>query len=507
MRPGAPALLVILLAVTFAGCLNTTVPLKTPAAIRAPLDWAMRALPNEPDHLHNRSDQHRNLSTPNFEFLGWDPATRQGSETMGGGGCGAVNSGPGKKLAVFTADWVNAKGLVVADVTDAKHPHKIGELVSDKDWFRDAEITPDGKWAVVASFPNPTSGVPRPVQTESTSTTCAPRAADAPPAAMEKFGGVALIDLSNPAAPRIADFAPDPVGGPHSVYANTIDGVSYVMAAHNGIPSDLGRFWFYTINAGKLDLYGVQTAQAPRPGKDPALFNLHTDSWIQKHPKTGQLLAYIANWDSGLLILRMDGPGRLVPIGSWNNYDPTQGSEMTGQVHSVEVADKLWDGKHYTFIGQELIARPANRPTGQMIMLDTTDPTKPTPVARWTLPVDPGKWSKETTWCCLFSTHYLQLVDQTLFIAMYHGGVWAIDVRPGHGTDLASLGVFVPSPPDPSFKSPTPKGPAPFVEEVYALDNGDLVSFDDYGGLYTFRFHPEVQIPIPKPWTADSWIK
>jgi hypothetical protein len=502
-------LLALLLSIpVLAGCLSTPAAvLETPPTDFSKLtDWAARAVPADPDHLHNRSDQHRGLSSPNMELLGWDPATRAGSKSMGGGGCGAVNSGPGRKLAVFTSVWDNAQGLAVADVTDPANPKKIGELVSPSFRFRDAEITPDGKWAVVANFPvlpRPTPPL-APRETDAGSDACP---AMLPPPAMGVFGGVALIDLRDPTQPRVADFAPDPVGGPHSVFATTIDGTSYVMAAHNGLPSDAGRFWFYTISNGQLMPYGVHTIQAPRAQTAQPLSNLHTDSWIHKHPKTGQILAYLANWDSGLVILRLDGPGRIVPVGTWSNYDPSQGSEMTGQVHSVEPASTLWDGKHYTFIGQELIGRPKNRPTGQMIMLDTTDPAKPTPVARWTLPVDPGVWDKKTTWCCLFSTHYLELVNQTLFIAMYHGGVWAIDVRPGHGTELPSLGVFVPNAPDPSYQTPTPTGPAPFVEEIYALDNGDLVTFDDWGGLYTFRFHPEIALPIPTPWTADAWIK
>ena len=81
------------------------------------------------------------------------PVTRDGSGTMGGGGCGAVNGGPGRKIAVFTRSWDNARGLAVADVTDPANPKKVGEVVSKDFWFRDAEITTDGRWAVAASFP------------------------------------------------------------------------------------------------------------------------------------------------------------------------------------------------------------------------------------------------------------------------------------------------------------------------------------------------------------------
>lgn len=498
---------VVLIIATLAGCLggpSDPSPAEEPAAgLVGPADWAERAVPSDPEHHHDDPAQHRGLSSANFELLGWDPLARSGSMTMGGGGCGAVNSGGDRKLAAVAATWDDGQGLAIADVTDPMDPHKVGELSSPQFWFRDAEITPDGRWAVVASFPTRANGVGLPHGARA-STPCPD---SVPPAAMAAFGGVALVDLSDPTQPVVADFAADAAGGPHSVYANTVDGVTYVMSANNGVPSDASRFMFYTVEDGALSPYGVHTLQAPRASAAQPLFNLHTDSWIQKHPVTGQVLAYIANWDSGLVLLELQGPGLIVPVGAWNDYDPSLGSEMTGQIHSVAVTPELWDGKHYTFAGQEIIARPKDRPTGQMVMLDTTDPTQPVPVARWTLPVDTGIWDNKVTWCCLFSTHYVTLVGHTMFISMYHGGVWAIDVTPGAGPELPSLGAFIPSPPDPAYVSPAPGSPAPFVEEVYALDNGDLVTFDDYGGLYTFRFHPEIPVALPPPWTQDAWLK
>src|ERR1051325_11175404 len=144
MRPTATAFFAVLISSTLVGCLKPAAPSVggTDTPLTGLADWAMRALPNEPDHLHNRSDMHRNLSSANFELLGWDPLARQGSDTMGGGGCGAVNSGQGRKLAVITAAWGNAQGLAVADVTDPAKPQKVGEIISNQFWFRDAEITP-----------------------------------------------------------------------------------------------------------------------------------------------------------------------------------------------------------------------------------------------------------------------------------------------------------------------------------------------------------------------------
>lgn len=495
-----------LVATFLAGCLDQTdVGDGVPPVPEVPLDWALRALPFGEGHLHNVSDQHRGLSTPNFELLGWTPLSRSGA-TMGGGGCGDVSPDAARKLAVLTTNWGDEAGLAVVDVTDPADPQMTGEIVSTAFWFRDAEITPDARWAVVASFPaNPVSApIGVPVSPRFTQGECG--AAAAPPALMSQFGGIGLVDLSDPSKPAIIDFAPDYRTGPHSVYATRIDGTYYAIATILDASHALARFYFYTIENARLEPYGVYTGQlAADPAQTP-LSNFHNDAWIHKHPITGDLLGYLANWNGGLVIVRLDGDGQVVPIGGWTDYDAAKGSEMTGQIHSVALPAGLWDGKHYTFIGQEIIARPANRPTGQVIMLDTTNPAAPTPVARWTLPVDAGTWDTTHMWCCLFSTHYIGLVGQTLFVSLYHGGVWAVDARPGSGPELPTLGVFVPTPPTGGFEGADPMGLAPMVMEVLPLDTGDLVSFDEHGGLYTYRFDASVPVPSPEPWIKDAWL-
>ncbi|HUR69857.1 MAG TPA: hypothetical protein VM370_11485, partial [Candidatus Thermoplasmatota archaeon] len=125
-------------------------------------------------------------------------------------------------------------------------------------------------------------------------------------------------------------------------------------------------------------------------------------------------------------------------------------------------------------------------------------------VARWTLPVD-----TEENWqnngkdrCCLetFSTHYFRLVDHTLFVAMYHAGLWAVDL-----TDPAtphSVGVFVPdrAPPDPRREPVGGYDLTPFILDVFPQADYSLTVFDAYSGVYSLKFDPTKPAPAVPEW-------
>ncbi len=123
-------------------------------------------------------------------------------------------------------------------------------------------------------------------------------------------------------------------------------------------------------------------------------------------------------------------------------------------------------------------------------------------MARWTLPVDvdwPGALG------LAFSTHYPVLVNDTLYVAMYHAGVWAADARPEVWPELPSLGVFipdgVPSTP-PHLGSLTPE-----VLEILDLGDGTLLTFDADGMAYVIRLdRDDPDVPPAAPWTKDAWI-
>jgi hypothetical protein len=237
-------------------------------------------------------------------------------------------------------------------------------------------------------------------------------------------------------------------------------------------------------------------------GTNAALGSLngHVDAEIAEHPITGQPLVYVSNWNGGLAVLDFSIPQAPVPIGAWADPLP-QG----GAIHSTLSIPGEHDGRHYLLAGQEFTAHPVNRPSGWIYILDDTDPTNIVEVGRWTLPVDVQlvDWNGE-----LFSTHYFRVVDETVFVAMYHGGVWAFQLDLENPENMAlppSVGVFVPDEGPANGRDPTGfYDYAPFVLDMFAFDDYNLVVYDGLSGVYSVQYDPEHPMQSPEAWPREG---
>lgn len=556
MRAWTPVAALFLLA---AGCLydstnddDGAAPFAEP--VRDP-DWANRAIflgadPLDsdfvPDHDHADRTIHQGLSTPNFELLGHDPLA---SGYFGGNGagaslCGDVSEAGERQLAVvhsFSTDVA----LTVIDVTDHRAPTMLGELVLPFAFTYDVAIFADGKYAVIAGNPDLAldggpgfAAVPdaRGVPFSATwRDACGERPAPSNIDYIPYGYAAILVDLRDPASPVVADFYEYPGGrNVHSISTATIDGTRFVATSGlgaipctipnvsgnpvpNPIPCEpqiprygnlLSHFDFLTVEESavgpRLVPYNIYVP-TDQTHLDPSLLYLsngHTDATIEKHPVTGDILAYLADWDGGLHILRLDGPFQATPIASWGAAPGDDTTQMKGNVHSVRPVAGLRDGKHLLLVGQEIVGRPAQRPGGQVAILDITNPATPRGLAKWTLPVD-VQWAPSDG--LIFSTHYPVLVEDTLYVAMYHAGVWAADAREANWPDLPSVGVFVPA----EEPAGTPYAPAPTPEVLEVLDagDGDLLIFDATSGAYTVRFNgPDARVAPAAPWPENPWI-
>lgn len=565
MRPRTALLLASLLSLgALAGCTGPAKDALAPTAQpeREP-QWALRAVfgaadPDAtgriPDHDHSNRSLHKGLSTPNFELVGHVAlnSTYFGAPA-GSNFCGdAAAKGTGRQLAVTDSHTTDV-GLTVLDVTDRAAPKVLGELVLPLAFTYDSAIFPDGRYAVIAANPDakldkaPAPGTPIPLK-PLWRTPCGTRAA-ASNVDYTPYGyGALLVDLADPANPVVADFYEYPAGrNVHSISTATIDGVRWVATSGlgalpctapgvggvppAGVPATPGVPCQPTPRFGNLlshydFLNVVETPAGPRlqpfalytpedqQHLDPSnlyLGNGHTDATVEKHPVTNQTVAYLADWDGGLHIVALTPlnaalpgglPGQAVPLASWGAVpggDPTQ---SRGKIHSVRPVPGLRNGHHYLVTGQEVVGRPSARPSGQVVLLDVTDPTRPVPRARWTLPVD-ILWPASMG--LAFSTHYPILVNDTLYVAAYHTGVWAVDASPAQWPDLPSLGVYLPDidPPAPAVAHSL----APEVLEVLDLGDGTLMVFDADTGAYILRFHPEDKsVPPALPWPNDVFI-
>jgi hypothetical protein len=449
---------------------------------------------------------HVGLTTPNFELLGWDPMVNGSRHTTSFYvPCGdAKPTTDGRRLAIVESEGDVAFAL--ADVTNPRAPRFLGELIMKTTQEYDVALAPDGKHVLmVTELPKQPEAPSDPVNVPMWRSACDPTPH---PIAGWPMGpgddllprpnSLLLISIVDPTAPSVVDQRLISGVG-HGVSSTLAGGRTWVAVAAWGAVNALGTYQFYEITntpAGPKLGY-LSTFNVP-PGTDTADLTRglgHNDVWIQKHPKTGQLLAWMAHWHHGLMVVDLTNPNLPRQIGQWSDYDPTR-PVATGGMHSLWIAPEMWGDKHYVVTGPELGGHPKDQPTGTVWVVDTTDPTRPRPVAAWTLPYD-VQWTKGGEW----SGHYLTVVNRTAFITMYHGGVWAIDLRdlgaPFHS--LPSVGVFVPD-----RESPNPaRGVSPWspmLGEVHAFPDGTMVTFEATSGIYSFRYNDSSPMPAPTPW-------
>jgi hypothetical protein len=521
-------LAVALTVLPLAGCLDSDdgEP-KVPPASVLDSSWAERAVTSSKtneQHDHGDPTHHEGFTTPNFQILGHDPLVNNyHGRPAGGTYCGMVAETEERTIAVYHSFTTNVV-LHVVDLSDVANPELVGILVMPLTHVYDVSVTADGMFAVLATTPkqdlpetpptllgaDPIGGVATYRERITFIDACG-NEYQGPEENLPFSNGIVLVSLADLTAPTIVDYDPQPVLGVHSVSVETIDGTTYIAGSTTNLVHGASYFVFYTLETlpvvGTTMLpYGAFSAQypiadVPDPQRTP-LTSGHVDATLQKHPITGQILAYLSNWNGGLVIVELAGLGQVQAIGHWTDYDPSQGSSMTGQWHSARPLYELRDGRHITLFGQEIGGRPSLRPTSLALLMDTTDPTDPKPLARWTLPVDPN-WDGGAMW----STHYLDLVGDTLFISLYHGGVWAADAREQHWPNLPSVGVFIPNAAPPDQPVALYADWDPLVMEVNHLADGTLVILDGTSGAYTVRFtENDPRVPPVAGWTEDNWV-
>lgn len=531
-------LLVGLVAATavVAGCLDEGSPEADSASAPGDVqdvdpDWALQALPADDDHDHTDPDQHRNRTTPNFEVVGYDPLiTDYHGETSGDYLCGATDGNGDRRLSVV-ASWGSDVAFVLVDTTDPEDPKKVGEFVMQNTNVYDVDISPDLQHVVLGTAPydagpddpgegqasNPASSNLEALQeaeaeprlTFRNACTGETQSLVGLPSQAGYTSGAVLVDIGDPSNPYVEDFQPLPYRGGHSVTVAETGNRTLAVTSTGGTPYALSYYSFFEIAempAGShlqpLSRYQYDPAGHEPRGTDSqsqlAGYGAH-DATIKEHPKTGETLAWLANGQRGLVILDIEDPANPELVGHWANWEALDGDQRIAArfAHGATPIDTTWDGRHYTFVGEECPTRPEDAPTCQVIALETTDPANPELVGHWTLPHE-VPWDKQLRW----SIHYLAVQDRTLFASTYHGGLWAIDVSSHEKIqEMPAVGVFLPT-----HESPKPveephrsagasyyvgslalEG-APTVMDLDSNPDGTITVNDVTSGLYTVRF-------------------
>ncbi len=466
-----------------------------------PLGWVERAVAGGDDHDHRDLTQHQNRSTSNFDVLGWEPlVTDYHGTTSAGHLCGGNAEKDGRVLTVVHS-FVSDVAVIIVDTTDPAAPQKIGELSLPYTHVYDLTITPDQQHVLLATTQDTETDGGEPLRAPLVvfrdACTGETRVLEGPEQNLPYWHGLVLIDISDPKAPAVEDYLN--LGGGHSVQAAELDGRTYALVTTSTfalveIVETTGGSKLVPVMSHPYGNCGAEEAA-------PQTCNYH-DGFIQKHPVTGQSLVYLATSDA-LVIYDIENPNVPTVVGRWDAWGELGAAAPTNPfLHEAYPLDHVRDGRHYTITGEECLAPREEVPSCLALVLDTTDPADPQFVAAWTHPIEIEAYDQRL----LFSLHYVAVVDQTLFVANYHGGLWAVDLANMHDqASLPTIGVFMPD-----HLSPKPVGRAtaydwaPAVLDVLPQPDGSLVVLDHTSGLYTARFDASDPMPSPTPWPIGT---
>jgi hypothetical protein len=478
-----------------------------------PTDWFELALPTGAEHNHRDASHHENLSTLNFNIVGYDPLiTDYYGKSAGDYFCGDQREGTdGTRLSVVHS-WGSDVAFVLADVTEPTNPRKIGELAMANTQVYDVSMTPDLQYVVMStspfdSGPDTPEGVPpiaAPWGMWRDACTGEEHALDGPEAGLPYSSGIVLVDISNPRNPVVLDFRNLPVIGSHSVRVNEVKGETIVTASVDNAAAPGSYYMFLEIAStpagAKLVPISVYN-HVPTNQANATSVGIHMDGGVYLHPITGQRLAFLAFRGLGMIIVDMDDPA--------NPKFLSQFKPFPMGAHSLVPLTETWDGRHYTILGEECGGPSRGNPSCLVMIVDTTDPADPKFVSAWTLPA-PVDWREGLE----FSMHYFDVYNRTLFISTYHGGLWAVDLTtPEAILKMPTIGVFVPSMQSPKpFGTPprslagtallelaagAPLADHPVIMDLAVSSDGYLTVWDAQSGIYMVRF--DATNPAPPP--------
>jgi hypothetical protein len=326
---------------------------------------------------------------------------------------------------------------IVFDITDMSNIFKTDSIQVDARTINDVTVSPDARYGALSRE-----------------------------GASNRVNGVVILDLANPAHPKVAStFSEELTGGVHNMFATN----THLFAVSGGAK--------YVI----IDLKDLTKPKFTGEYKHPNA-RLH-DLWVNDG------IAYSAQGGAGTVV---------VDVGN-GKYGGTIEHPKLITVYGVNSGHEIFPyfqkttGKTYLFIGDEEMNREgrawegtnywntmyesggvAQTSGGYTHIIDFTDPMKPKPVARYHIED--------------FGTHDIIVRDDVLYQAYYDGGVRLVDVSGELLGNLHDQGREIAV-----FKPYDPKGftaNAPFV--MNAMPWKGYTLFTDFNtGLWAAKLEPK----------------
>ena len=340
---------------------------------------------------------------------------------------------------VLVGTWGGDGYGMVFDITDMTKPVKTDSIKVDARTINDVTVSPDGRYGVLSRE-----------------------------GASNRVNGVVILDLANPAHPKVAStFNEQLTGGVHNVFATN----DYLFAISGG-----QKYVIIDVR----DIYNPKYASEYRHAEDVRIHDLWVNDGIA-YSAQGGLGVVVVDVGNGKYGGSIEKPKLITtfPINSGHEIFPYF-QKKTGKVYlfigdeEMSRRGRVWEGTNYS---PELRAATGPMPGGvaqtsggYTKIVDFTDPKNPHYAARYHIED--------------FGSHDIIVEDDILYQAYYDGGVRVVDVS---GTLLGNLAdqkreIAV-------FKPYDPKGftaNAPFVMNAMPW-KGHILFTDFNSGLWTAK--------------------
>jgi hypothetical protein len=335
--------------------------------------------------------------------------------------------------------WGGDGWAYMFDITDMANMRKTDSVQIDARTINDVTISPDGRYGVLSRE-----------------------------GASNRVNGVVILDLANPAHPKIASrFDQELTGGVHNVFATN----DHIFAISNG-----DRYVIIDVK----DIYSPKYAgEYNHPNS-----RVH-DVWVHDG------IAYSSEWGTGVVAVDVGNGkygGTIAKPVLIATYPTTSGAthevfpyiqKSTGKVYLflgdevMSRAGKVWEGTNY-FNQMTTKGGIAQTSGGYTHIVDFTDPKNPKNVA---------KYHQEE-----FGSHDIVVQDDVLYQAYYDGGLRLVDVSGELLGNLAEqrreIAVFKPYDPE-GFTAN-----APFVMNAMPW-KGHVIFTDFNSGLWAAKLEPK----------------
>ncbi len=339
--------------------------------------------------------------------------------------------------------WGGDGYAYVFDISDLAKPVKSDSIKVDARTINDVTVSPDGRFGVLSRE-----------------------------GASNRVNGVVILDLANPAHPKVAStFDQELTGGVHNMFATN----DHLFAISNG-----DKYVIVDVR----DIYKPKFAgQYDHPDS-----RVH-DVWVNDG------IAYSSEWGTGVVAVDVGN-------GKWGGTIEKPKLIATfpttsGATHEIFPYFQKNTGKVYLFLGDEIMSRqgrvwegtnylqsinakggPPQTSTGYTHIVDFTDPKNPKNIA---------KYHQEE-----FGSHDIIVEDDVMYQAYYDGGLRIVDVSGELVGNLADqrreIAVFKPFDPEAYTAN------ASFVMNAMPW-KGHILFTDFNSGLWSAKLEPKQVIP------------